>query len=169
MSKFTSQYVQLLKTESRVSKSGIKPRNIYRLSVYRDGDPKSVKRFVFVIGIIDKKVHCIKLNDIRPLDFMNLLFKLRDKRIPIDTKKRLSQHLVKLPGDGRKLFESYIKKDTKLYSKQLNNYRTYIIDKISYVSEVSFENEVMNSIFRISNTETDRRLIIDEEIDEKDG
>ena len=48
MSKFTSQYVQLLKTESRISKSGIKPRNIYRLSVYRDGDPKSVKRFVFV-------------------------------------------------------------------------------------------------------------------------
>jgi hypothetical protein len=100
---------------------------------------------------------------------MNLLFKLRDKRIPIDTTKRLSQHLIKLPVDGRRLFESYIKKDKKLYSKDLNNYRTYIIGKISYVSEVKFENEVMNNIFRIGNTETDRRLIIDEEIDEKDG
>jgi hypothetical protein len=169
MSKFTSQYVQLLKTESRISKSGIKPRNIYRLSVYRDGDPKSVKRFVFVIGIIDKKIHCIKLNDIRPLDFTNLLFKLRDKRIPVDNNKRLSEHLIRLPLDGKRLFESYIKKDKKLYSKQLNNYRTYILDKVSYVSEVRFENEVMNSIFKISNTETDRRLIIDEEIDEKDG
>lgn len=169
MSKFTNQYVQLLKTEKRISKSNIKPRNIYRLSVYKDGDPKSVKRFVFVIGIVDGKIHCIKMNDIKPLDFTNFLFKLRDKRIPIDNTKRLSEHLIKFAVDGSSLFKNYIKSDKKIYSKDLNNYRTYILDKISYVSEVKFENEVMNNIFKVSNTETQRRNIIQEEIDEKDG
>lgn len=169
MGKFTNQYVQLLKPEIRVSKSLIRPRNIYRLSVYKDGDPKSQKRFVFVIGIHDDKVHCLKLNDIKPLDFTNFLFKIRDKRIPVDNTKRLEEHLIKLPKDGNRLFEGYVKTNPKLYSKQLNSYRTYILDKISYVSEIRFENQVLNNIFKITNTESDRRQIIDEEIDEKDG
>ena len=169
MGKFTSQWVQLLKPEFRVSKSLIRPRNIYRLSVYKDGDPKSQKRFVFVIGIHDDKVHCLKLNDIKPLDFTNFLFKIRDKRVPVDNTKRLEEHLIKLPKDGNRLFEGYVKTNTKLYSKQLNSYRTYTLDKISYISEIRFENDVLNNIFKITNTESDRRQIIEQEIDEKDG
>lgn len=169
MNQYTNQWVQLLKTEIRVSKALIRPRNIYRLSVYKDGDPKSQKRFVFVIGIHDEKIHCLKLNDIKPLDFMNFLFKIRDKRVPVDNTKRLEEHLILLPKDGNRLFEGYIKNDRKLYSKQLNNYRTYILDKISYVSEIRFEDGILNNIFKVGNTESDRRQTIDKEIDEKDG
>ena len=166
MSKFTSQYVQLLKTESRISKSGIKPRNIYRLSVYKDGDPKSVKRFVFVIGIIDKKVHCIKLNDIRPLDFMNLLFKLRDKRIPIGSDQALELLLKRFSKDGNALFESFVKNNSKLYSSQLKNYRTYILDKITNAYEIRFEEDFLRELFKEGQTQSTLREDIKEEVQE---
>ena len=40
---FTNQYKQFLRPEKRVSKGLIKPRNIYRITTYKGGDPTLFK------------------------------------------------------------------------------------------------------------------------------
>ena len=125
----TREYKAFLKPERRVPRSQIRPRNIYRITTYKGGDPITKSgdnaRYVFVVGIVDGKAHCIKLNDIRPVDFTNFINKLRDKRIPIGSDQALELLLKRFSKDGKGLFESYIKNNSKVYSKSLANYRTY--------------------------------------------
>ena len=53
-------------------------------------------RYVFVIGIIENKLHCIKLNPINPLHFTQLIGKLRDKDLPLSSDLRLELMLKNL-------------------------------------------------------------------------
>ena len=91
---FTNQYKQFLRPEKRVSKGLIKPRNIYRITTYKGGEPATKSgedaRYVFVIGKIGDKLHCLKLNPIKPSDFTNFISKLRDRRIPLATDTMLA-------------------------------------------------------------------------------
>ena len=65
---YTRQYKTFLKPERRIPRSQIRPRNIYRITTYKDGDPRTKQgedaRYVFAIGIVDGKLHCIKINEI---------------------------------------------------------------------------------------------------------
>ena len=74
---YTRQYKEFLKPEVRVNRGLIKPRNIYRISTYSGGDPITKTgeeaRYVFVLGKVGKKLHCIKLNEIKPIDFNKLI------------------------------------------------------------------------------------------------
>ena len=67
---FTRQYKAFLRPEKRVPRSQIRPRNIYRISTYRRGDPATKTgedtRYVFVLGKVGDKIHCLKLNNINP-------------------------------------------------------------------------------------------------------
>jgi hypothetical protein len=167
---YTRQYKSFLRPEKRVSRSQIKPRNIYRITTYKGGDPitKSGEdaRYVFVIGIVDGKAHCIKLNDIKPLDFTNFINKLRDKRIPIGSDQMLMLLLKKFSVDGKALFESYIKKDSKIYSQKLGNYRTYLLDSIQNVYEIRFEEDFLRELFKEGSNQSTRQEIIKDEINE---
>ena len=173
MANYTRQYTQLLRPEKRVSKSLIRPRNIYRITTYKDGNPPTKQgleaRYIFVIGIIGDKVHAIKLNNILPLDFTQLINKLRDKRIPIAENTMLHLLLKKFSRDGQSLFTSHIKNNPKVYSRQLKNYRTYILNKIQNVYEIRFEQEVLEQLFNERLTATQQREIIKDEITEADG
>lgn len=167
---YTRQYKSFLKPEKRVSRSQIKPRNIYRITTYKGGDPitKSGEdaRYVFVIGIVDGKAHCIKLNEIKPLDFTNFINKLRDKRIPIGSDQMLMLLLKKFSVDGKALFESYIKNDSKIYSPKLGNYRTYLLDSIQNVYEIRFEEDFLRELFKEGSNQSTRQEIIKDEINE---
>jgi hypothetical protein len=167
---YTRQYKSFLKPEKRVSRSQIKPRNIYRITTYTGGEPitKSGEdaRYVFVIGIVDGKVHCIKLNEIKPLDFTNFINKLRDKRIPIGSDQMLMLLLKKFSVDGKALFESYIKNDSKIYSPKLGNYRTYLLDSIQNVYEIRFEEDFLRELFKEGSNQSTRQEIIKDEINE---
>ena len=81
---YTRQYTKFLRPEKRVPRAQIRPRNIYRIVTYRDGQPPTKTaekaRYVFVIGIVGNKVHCIKINPINPIHFTQLISKLRDIR-----------------------------------------------------------------------------------------
>ena len=169
---FTRQYKEFLKPEVRVSKSLIKPRNIYRISTYSGGDPITKQgedaRYVFVIGKVGDKIHCIKLNEIKPIDFTQFIGKLRDKRIPLTENQMLHLFLKKFAVDGNALFETYVKNNSKIYSKSLGNYRTYIIDKIVNVWEIRFELDFLQDLFGEVKTPSQQRTIIEEEIDEND-
>lgn len=168
---YTSQYKQFLKPEVRVSKGEIMPRNIYRISTYAGGTPPTKvgdqSRYVFVIGKIDGKIHCIKLNDVKPIDFTNLINKLRDKRIPIKSDQALEELLKLFSNDGKQLFETYIKTNSKVYSSKMANYRTYILDNIQNVWEIRFEEGFLRTLFKEGNTTTTQRDIIQTEVAEK--
>lgn len=167
---YTRQYKSFLKPEKRISRSQIKPRNIYRITTYKGGDPitKSGEdaRYVFVIGIVDGKAHCIKLNDIKPLDFTNFINKLRDKRTPIGSDQMLMLLLKKFSVDGKALFESYIKNDSKIYSSKLGNYRTYLLESIQNVYEIRFEEDFLRELFKEGSNQSTRQEVITEEINE---
>lgn len=170
MSLYTRQYKAFLKPERRVPRSQIRPRNIYRITTYKGGDPITKSgdeaRYIFVIGIVDNKVHAIKLNPIKPIDFTMFINKLRDKRIPIGSDQALELLLKKFSRDGNSLFESYVKNNTKLYSRSLNNYRTYILDSIQNVYEIRFEEDFLRGLFKEGATKSTMREDIQEEVNE---
>jgi hypothetical protein len=170
---FTDQYKQILTPEFRVGKSQILPRNIYRISTYKEGVPPTKvgleSRYVFVIGKIDNKIHCLLLNHILPDNFISFLNRLRNKTRPIEKNQPLAELLKILPKDGRQLFESYVKNNPKIYSPALDNYRTYFIDKIQNVWEIRFEDGFLQNLFKEGNTASTRKIDIKKEINENDG
>jgi hypothetical protein len=170
---YTNQYKQILRPEVRVGKGEIKPRNIYRISTYEGGNPPTKSgqetRYVFVIGKVDGKIHCITLNNIKPVDFTNLINKLRNKGIPIKSDQALESLLKLFSIDGKQLFETYIKRDSKVYSSKLNNYRTYILNNIQNVWEIRFEEGFLRELFKEGSTQTTRLNTIQTEINENDG
>jgi hypothetical protein len=170
---FTPQYKQILTPEVRVGKNQILPRNIYRISTYIEGVPPTKvgldTRYVFVIGRVDNKIHCLLLNHIVPDNFINFLNKLRNKSKPIEKDQPLSELLKLMPRDGKQLFEGYVKNNPKIYSSILDNYRTYIIDKIQNVWEIRFEEGFLQNVFKEGNTASTRKVEIKKEINENDG
>ena len=167
---YTRQYKSFLRPERRVPRSQIRPRNIYRITTYRGGDPPTKggeeARYIFVIGIVDNKIHAIKLNPIKPIDFNIFINKLRDKRIPIGSDQSLELLLKKFSKDGSSLFESYIKNNSKLYSRSLANYRTYILNSIVNVYEIRFEEDFLRNLFREGATKSTMRQDIQDEVNE---
>ena len=167
---FTRQYKSFLRPERRVPRSQIRPRNIYRITTYRGGEPPTKggedARYIFVIGIVGNKVHAIKLNPIRPIDFTMFINKLRDKRIPIGSDQALELLLKKFSKDGSGLFESYVKNNSKLYSRSLGNYRTYILNSIVNVYEIRFEEEFLRNLFKEGQTKSTMREDIQDEVNE---
>jgi len=166
----TREYKAFLRPEKRVPRSQIRPRNIYRITTYKGGDPITKSgdnaRYVFVVGIVDGKAHCIKLNDIRPVDFTNFINKLRDKRIPIGSDQALELLLKRFSKDGKGLFESYIKNNSKVYSKSLANYRTYKLESIQNVYEIRFEEDFLRQLFKEGSNQSTRQEVIRDEINE---
>ena len=174
MTLYTRQYTKFLRPEKRIPRAQIRPRNIYRIVTYRDGQPPTQTaekaRYVFVIGIVGNKVHCIKINPIVPLHFTQLIGKLRDRRKPLSSQLRLEDMLKTYSRDGNALFDSSIKNNRNLYRRDLDNYRTYILDKIVNVYEIRFEQEVLENLFGEKTTASEKRAILkDEQSDLDEG
>tara|TARA_B110000858_G_C17795571_1_gene472237 strand:+ start:926 stop:1450 length:525 start_codon:yes stop_codon:yes gene_type:complete len=167
---YTRQYKAFLRPEKRVPRSQIRPLNIYRITTYKGGEPATKAgenaRYIFVIGIVGNKVHAIKLNPIKPIDFTLFIGKLRDKRIPIGSDQALELLLKKFSKDGSGLFESKIKNNSKIYSRSLSNYRTYILSNIVNVYEIRFEEDFLRNLFKEGATKSTARQVITDEINE---
>lgn len=173
---YTAQYKQIMQPEKRVGRNNIIPRNVYRISTYTGSKPITKsgadQRWVFVIGKVDDKIHCIRLNEIKPADFTQWLNKIREKRTPIGKDQLLSLLLKKFSKQGNELWESYIKNDSKVYRKGHSTYRIYKLDKIRYSWEIRFEEGKLREIFgeiNDPNTAQEQAAIIKDEINEKDG
>lgn len=148
MANYLKQYKEFLVPELRVPKNQIKQCNVYRISTY-GGDTKSgsESRYIFVIGRVGEKIHCIKLNEVQPANFISMLKKLRDKTKRLTEDKDLSQILKTFDREGKRLFDGYIKNNKGVYSYKLGNYRTYFLDKIQYISLIDFEYEELAKLF----------------------
>ncbi len=174
MTLYTRQYIKFLRPEKRIPRSQIRPRNIYRIVTYKGGQPPNKQgeeaRYVFALGVINNKLHCIKINPIVPLHFTQFIGRLRDKRIEVSSDLRLEFMLKKFSRDGNSLFNSFVKNNSKLYRRELDNYRTYHLDKIQNVFEIRFEQEVLESLFGAKTTASEKRAIIkDEQSDLDEG
>ena len=173
---YTRDYKQIMQPEARVGRNVIVPRNVYRISTYKGSKPITKtgenSRWVFVIGKTEDKIHCIRLNDIKPLAFLKWLNKIREKRTPIGKDQLLSLLLKKFSKEGDGLFESYIKNDSSVYQKGHSTYRIYKLEKIVNIWEIRFEDNFLRKVFGEPDTpptEPEMREDIKEETDERDG
>jgi len=170
---YTRQYREFLQPELRISRGEMKPRNIYRISTYRGGKPATKTgekaRYVFVLGKIGNKFHCLKLNEIKPILFTEFLYKLRDIRKKIGKTNKLSELLKLFAIDGNALFEQHVKNNSKIYGPGKSNYRIYIEGNIQNVWEIEFEPNFLKKILKLGSTTTTQLPIIKEEISERDN
>ena len=74
--------------------------------------------------------------------------------------------LKRFSKDGNSLFESHVKNNSKIYSSQLKNYRTYLLDSIVNVYEIRFEGDFLRQLFKEGTTQSTRQEIITDEINE---
>ena len=167
---FIGQYLQFLKPEKRVPKNQLKQGNIYRIVRYGGDTKRGINaRYVFVIGrVIDKgriKIHCLKINEVRPSLLINFLRDLRNTKLITENYFDLSSLLKSFDREGSRLFDGFIKNNKQIYNRALGNYRTYFVDKLQYISEVKFEYEELLKLFgEDSNVEK----IIEEDSSEND-
>lgn len=153
---FAPQYKNLIESEKKVSKSLIKPRNIYRILVYEyaDGTTKSLAggkaTLVFVIGVFQKQIFCLKISEIRPDRFFKWLKKVFKKPLTdeeIDKAEHLMEVLVLGDRGGSKIYSSYVK-PSPIAKGSINPYRTYNLSGINVVQEVSIKKAVLKQYYK---------------------
>ena len=153
---FVTQYRNLIESEKKVSKALIKPRNIYRILVYEyaDGTTKSLAgpkaTLVFVIGVFQKQIFCLKISEIRPDKFFKWLKKVFKKPLTdeeIDKAEHLMEVLVLGDRGGSKIYSYYVKPST-IAKGSINPYRTYNLSGINVVQEVSIKKAVLKQYYK---------------------
>ena len=149
---FSLQYKPLIESESSLSKTMIRPRNIYKINSYKykDGVTKSLAGFetsiVFVIGISPEKVvSCLKITLIKP----DLFFKWLKKLVRAGLSEEEMQNAESLEDliivdnkDGKKIFNQFVK-PSRLYSQNPPAYRTYLLKNIKNIEEVRIKKEIL--------------------------
>jgi hypothetical protein len=149
---FSLQYKPLIESESSLSKTMIRPRNIYKINSYKykDGVTKSLAGFetsiVFVIGISPEKVvSCLKITLIKP----DLFFKWLKKLVRAGLSEEEMQNTESLEDliivdnkDGKKIFNQFIK-PSRLYIQNPPAYRTYLLKNIKNIEEVKIKKEIL--------------------------
>lgn len=155
MANYFLQYKTTFDFGNRVTKQFVKqnPRNFYRISRYEysDGDTKSLvgneSSLVFVIGVFENKVNCIKLNEVRPEVFIRwfpTILKPSLKVEDIDKANSLDEIVIFDSLDGNVLFESKIKTHP-IYRQEPRPYRTYNLDGLKYIQQIQLKKEVIKS------------------------
>jgi hypothetical protein len=153
---FVLQYKNLIESEVKLSKSQIKPRNIYRILVYEyaDGERKSLagakSTLVFVIGIFEKQLFCLKISEIKPEKFflwLKNVFKKTLTEQDIDESEHLMEVLVLGDRSGKKIYSSYVK-PTPIARGTINPYRNYNLSGITIVQEVKIKKEILKKYYK---------------------
>jgi hypothetical protein len=149
---FSLQYKPLIESESSLSKTMIRPRNIYKINSYKykDGVTKSLAGFetsiVFVIGISPEKViSCLKITLIKPDLFFKWLKKLVRAGLSEEEMKNtesLEDLIIVDNKDGNKIFNQFIK-PSRLYIQNPPAYRTYLLKNIKNIEEVKIKKEIL--------------------------
>jgi hypothetical protein len=150
------RYTQLFEFGKRVQKNYLKlnPRNFYRISryAYADGDVKSLSgnnsSLVFVIGVHDEKVNCIKLNEVSVEIFTRwfpTLLKPAITEADVNGIEMTSDLIIESDKSGNGLFESKIK-GKSIYNVNPRPYRTYNLDGLQYIQEIKLKSETIKGM-----------------------
>lgn len=150
------RYVKLFEFGKRVQKGYLKlnPRNFYRVSRYEyaDGDVKSLtgnnSSLIFVLGVYDEKVNCIKLNEVGLEIFMRwfpTMLKPTTKDEDVDKMEMTSDLIIDSDRSGKTLFESKVK-GKSIYNQNPRPYRTYNLDGLQYIQEIKLKAETIKDM-----------------------
>ena len=154
---FSKEYIPLIELEEGVSKSLIRPRNIYKINSYKykDGKTKTLAgtetAYVFVIGISPEKIiSALKISLIKPKDFFKWLRKLYKAGLNenvINDSDNLEDILILDNKNGQKIFNQFIKQ-SRIYNQAIDPYRTYILKNIKNAELVKIKKEVLIKYFK---------------------
>lgn len=154
---FYLEYSPIISEEVSVSKTSIKPRNIYRINSYKykEGTTKSLAgtdtALVFVVGITPQKVvSAIKISEVKSKLFFDWLKKLAKKGLSdeeIDESEELSELLILDSKDGKKIFNQFVK-PSRIYTGNPFPYRTYLLNSIKNVEEIKFSKEILKRVLK---------------------
>lgn len=154
---FVQQYNNIIESEKKVSKSLVRPRNIYKITSYQyvDGTKKSLSgpetAIIFVFGIYDKKLIGLKITEIKPEDFFKWLKKLflanLTEEVILESSK-LEELLVIGDKAGSRIYESYVK-NKRIGSTNKELYRTYNITGVKQISEVIIKKDYIKKYIKI--------------------
>ena len=132
----------------------LEPGNLYRVSSYEysDGEARSLSgansSIIFVFGIYEKKINCLKLNEVKTDKFKSWLqsiLKQGLKSEDIDSMKSLDELIIQSDRAGNKLFESKIK-GKPIYINDPRPYRTYTIDGLKFIQEIKLKKDFIKSL-----------------------
>ena len=136
---FTLRYKQFIESEESVSKSKIKPHNVYRIDsyTYADGTTKTLigneSALIFVLEIKERKILCLKISEVEPKKFfmqLKLYFNRSLNEEKFNNSKRLSEILIR----------------SKITNKKIP-FRTYNLDGFKKIEEISFNKEILKSYY----------------------
>lgn len=150
------RYVKLFEFGKRVQKGYLKlnPRNFYRISRYEnvDGDIKSLtgnnSSLIFVLGVHDEKVNCIKLNEVGLEIFKRwfpTMLKPTINAENVDNMEMISDLIIDGDRSGKTLFESKVK-GKSIYNVNPRPYRTYNLDGLQYIQEIKLKSETIKEM-----------------------
>jgi hypothetical protein len=154
MANYSAEYKKYIESEVRSSKSMLEPGNLYRVSSYEysDGEARSLSgansSIIFVFGIYEKKINCLKLNEVKTDKFKSWLqsiLKQGLKSEDIDSMKSLDELIIQSDRAGNKLFESKIK-GKPIYINDPRPYRTYTIDGLKFIQEIKLKKDFIKSL-----------------------
>jgi len=147
---YLKDYDKYIETERRVPRLKIEQTNIYRISTYRDRNDKVQRRsngdnssLIFVIGIHDSRVNCLKLNEIPTDVFFKFLKRMVVPTVKLESIESLHEGLVNSDRSGKRIFEKYVKPNKTIYNPKYNAYRSYNVDGLTYVQEVFLKPETL--------------------------
>lgn len=153
---FTLQYRRFIeKDDDPISKTLVRPKNIYKIIYYQyaDGTSKSLSgpetTYVFVIGIYDKKLVCLKISEIQPDKFFIWLKSIFQKSLTnkkIDESNKLEEITIRSDRNGSTLYSRYIS-GKAIITQTKNPYRTYNMDGIRQISEVVIKKDTLKEYF----------------------
>ena len=150
------RYVKLFEFGKRVQKGYLKlnPRNFYRVSRYEyaDGDVKSLtgnnSSLIFVLGVHDEKVNCIKLNEVGLEIFKRwfpTLIKPTIKSEEVDSMEMISDLII--DGDITAYsLHVQVEKTNAIYKVNPRPYRTYNLDGLQYIKEIKLKSETLKEM-----------------------
>lgn len=152
------RYMKLFEFGKRVQRGYLKlnPRNFYRVSRYEyaDGDVKSLtgnnSSLIFVIGVHDDKVNCIKLNEVSVEIFSRwfpTILRAAIKTEDIDKMEMTSDLIVESDKSGNGFFSSKIKGNA-IYNVNPRPYRTYNLDGLQYIQEIKLKKETLTEFLK---------------------
>jgi hypothetical protein len=153
---FSARYLPFIETEEAVSKTLVRPRNIYKIVSYEyiDGKTKTLTgpkaSYVFVLGIFEKKLNCIKMSEVRPerfFDWFKTIFRKSLTEEKLMETERLDDLIVLGDRQGNKLFNNYVK-GKQIYNQNPCPYRTYNLDGIKQISEIKFKKEILKEHYK---------------------
>jgi hypothetical protein len=149
---FALQYKLLIESESSISKTMIKPRNIYKINSYKykDGKTKSLAgvetSLVFIIGISpDKIVSCLKISLIKPdifFKWLKTLIRAGLNEEELQKAESLDDIILLDNKNGEKIFNQFVKR-SRLYLQTPSTYRTYLLKNIKNIEEVKIKKEIL--------------------------